>query len=296
MKNGMCLAVFACLLTAGMASAEVVRGINMDFVTIGHAGNSNDIYGYGAVADSYRIGKYEVTNAQWTAFTTAAGKPAGNEIPGGGQPYDQQSSFTGSQQPVQCVSWYEAAQFCNYLTTGDKSKGVYRWSGTDSNPGNYLGTDRALAQETYGTIYFLPTMNEWYKAAYYKPDGSGYSLYANGTGIAPTSSESCYNRAAPWNVGTGAIEQNGTFDMMGNVHEWNETVTGYLAWGVQGGQYYDTNTAFLAASSNKRNGTSGSGEYVDLGFRVASVPEPGTMVLLAVGGLVARRVRNVRKV
>jgi len=34
-----------------------------------------------------------------------------------------------------------------------------------------------------GTIYVIPTEDEWYKAAYYA--GSGYSLYAFGTDTAP---------------------------------------------------------------------------------------------------------------
>jgi hypothetical protein len=77
--------------------------------------------------------------------------------------------------PTNNVSWYEVAQFCNWLTSGDKSKGVYQFSGNNANPGNFLGINRISAQTTYGKIYAIPTEDEWYKAAYFKPDGSGYT-------------------------------------------------------------------------------------------------------------------------
>ena len=34
----------------------------------------------GAVGYNYRIGKYEVTNAQWNAFTAAVGAPTGRTV------------------------------------------------------------------------------------------------------------------------------------------------------------------------------------------------------------------------
>lgn len=109
------------------------------------------------------------------------------------------------------ISWYEAAQFCNYLTSGNKSLGAYHL-GEDGS----ITVDRDSAISDYGVIYVLPTENEWSKAAYYKPDGSGYSTFANGEESIPPPDNGwnyyggAYN--APWDVGTGAMEQNGTFD------------------------------------------------------------------------------------
>jgi sulfatase modifying factor 1 len=233
-----CLAAVCMMVAGSVASADILRGgINMEFVTIGHAGNAADTStGYGAVSSNYRIGKYEVTNAQWDAFTAPAGAPTGDD---GG--YWNSSYYTGPQQPTNRTSWYEAAQFCNYLTSGDKSKGAYRFSGDNINPGYFQGIDRIAAQATYGTIYFIPTEDEWYKAAYFKTDGSGYSLYANGTDTGPVAGvNSNYNyvTGSPWDIIThGTPEQNGTFDMMGNVWEWNETqIYGYYR-GIRAGSY-----------------------------------------------------------
>jgi formylglycine-generating enzyme required for sulfatase activity len=219
------------IFMSGLALADTIHGINIDFVTIGHAGNAADTggsVGRGAVGYNYRIGKYELTNAQWNAFTAAAGAPRGND-----NAYGDSSHWSGDQRPTNSVSWYEAAQFCNYLTSGDKSKGAYRFSGNNANAGSFLGIDRDAAKATYSTLYVIPTENEWYKAAYYKPDGSGYSLYANVTNTIPTADNgwNFYGGAygSPWNVGTGTQEQNGTYDMMGNVFECKVTAKCMLA-------------------------------------------------------------------
>jgi len=295
------LAVIVCMMAAvNFASADTIRGIGMDFVTIGNACNTADTVvmndgttGYGAVGYNYRIGKYEVTNAQWNAFTAAAGAPTGNDGWIWGDAYDQSAYWTGAQQPTNCVSWYEATQFCNYLTSGDKSKGVYQFSGNNTNPGNFLGINRDAAISSYGIAYVIPTENEWYKAAYYKPDSSGYSLYANGTNTPPSTSQACYGiYSSPWNIGVGTQEQNGTYDMMGNVCEWNETLIGVAGGvmpirGLRGGAHNYSYTMF--PSSYRSTANAASFDFEDFGFRVASVPEPATLLLFGLGGLALLR-------
>lgn len=118
MKRTILLSIAIFVLAGNIVSAELIRdGIDIDFVTIGNPGNpGDDTMGYGAVGYEYQIGKYEVTNAQWDAFTLAAGVPTGNPS----SAYDRGAYYTGDQQPTNEVSWYEAAQFCNYLTSGNK--------------------------------------------------------------------------------------------------------------------------------------------------------------------------------
>jgi formylglycine-generating enzyme required for sulfatase activity len=271
------------MAAVNFASADTIREISMDFVTIGNPGNAADTggtVGCGAVSYGYRIGKYEVTNAQWNTFTAAASAPTGNPS----NAYDQNAIYTGSQQPTNMVSWYEAAQFCNYLTSGDKYSGAYQFDIS----GNFLSIDRTASISTYGTTYVIPTEDEWYKAAYYT--GSGYSLYANGTSTAPVAGvNSNYYDAisASWDIITnGTQEQNGTFDMMGNVWEWNETLISGSNRGIRGGSY-GGNVDSL--SSSVRDDISPYYEGDNVGFRVASVPEPCSLVLLSLGGLVLRR-------
>jgi hypothetical protein len=303
MKKAIVLSIAVVVFSASFVSAELVRGINMDFVTIGNAGNAADTQvmtndggttGYGAVGYNYRIGKYEVTNAQWNTFTAAAGVPTGNPS----NAYDASAYYTGAQQPTNNVSWYEAAQFCNYLTSGNKSLGAYQIS--------YYGkitVDRAAAISAYGTVYVIPTEDEWYKAAYFKPDGSGYSRYANGLNTMPAADNGwnyyggSYN--IPWNVGSGIQEQNGTFDMMGNIREFNE---------IPFEEYSDNLTPFEEYTRVMRGGSFYSGQIFDpdylassrrqnwlpytegetTGFRIVAIPEPCSLVLLSLGGLVLR--------
>ena len=281
---------------ASIASADIIRGIEIDFVTIGNPGNPGDTrtgyphsaapYGCGAVGYEYQIGKYEVTNAQWDAFVSAAGAPTGNEIG-----YSNPAYFSSVQQPTNNVSWYEAAQFCNYLTSGDKSQGAYQFSGDNTNPGDFLGINRNSAVSAYGIAYVIPTEDEWYKVAYYT--GSDYSTYANGTDTAPIAEvESNYGGidgtySSPWNVGTGIEEQNGTFDMMGNVFEWNETLIPDSYRCLRGGSYYDVFP--YALSSSYRDNYDRGNEYPHLGFRIASIPEPATFLLLGLGVVILRK-------
>jgi len=281
------------LLIVNIASADSIQGINIDFVTIGNAGNTGDTRpeaypnGCGAVNYNYRIGKYEITSDQWQTINTAAG--IGN------------SGYWNGCQPVAHISWYDAAQFCNYLTSGDKNLGAYQIS-TDGN----IIVDRKAAISAYGIIYVLPTEDEWYKAAYYKPDGSGYSTYANGEEdrwICPPHEGWKYygdHVYAPWCVGTGTMEQNGTYDMMGNVWEWSEKQFDDPVpnCGFRGGsyaiEYYHTNRpgwpeCVSLSSADIAGGIQAWREETYVGFRIASVPEPATLLLLGLGGLALRR-------
>jgi hypothetical protein len=264
--------VVVCLMAvANMALAENIRGIELDFAAIGNAGNSADTTGYGAVSHNYRIGTKEITANQWQTIDTAAG------IGGSG--------YWSGNQPAASISWYDAARFCNYLTSGNKYSGAYNFD----QSGNFLGIDRNSAVSSYGTVYVIPTEDEWYKAAYYT--GSSYSLYANGQNTIPAA-DNGWNYdgglySDPWNVGAGTPEQNGTFDMMGNVWEWNETLIGSNR-GVRGGSYgcYD----YQLISSYRYDADPFYQSVVGgLGFRVASIPEPATLLLLGLGGMFLRK-------
>ena len=96
--------------------------------------------------------------------------------------------------------------------------------------------------------------------------------------------------------GNGSEELNGTFDMMGNVWEWMESPWSsgdYLSGSrrvMRGGSFYRfAGTGGDLSSSQRDNLPYPYNENHTIGFRVASVPEPCSMVLLSVGGLILRR-------
>ena len=266
------------------------NSVDIDFVDIGNVGNTGDtaVDGYGAVNYEYSIGTYEVTADQWLTVTTADTN-VGNA-----------GSWSGSQ-PTASTSWYEAAKFANWLTSGDALQGAYGFS----NATTFTGVDRATALTTYGTIYVLPSEDEWYKAAYLKSDGSGYTTYATGDGLPVAGTDANYDSVniEPWNIGTGSVENNGTYDMGGNVWEWGESAfDGTLdvlseSRVRSGGDWFDES----GLQSSFRNDNFPDFENNAIGFRVASVsaavaavPEPSSVGLLVIGamGCVLRRKRG----
>ncbi len=243
---------FCCFSTAHAAP------VTFDWATVGNAGNAADTTGFGAVAYTYRISKTEVTNAQYTEFLNAVDATAANSLGlftplmagnfGGientgttdGARYIAQAGR--EQNPVTWVTWYDSVRFINWLDNGQPTDGT----GTESGAYTLLGDGTALPPSNgpsvtrdAGATYFLPSEDEWYKAAYYDPSGV-YFDYANGSDTPPASAKpgndpSAANYFFPRNnstnpftdVGayTATTSPYGTFDQSGNVWEWNEALT-----------------------------------------------------------------------
>ena len=71
----------------------------------------------------------------------------------------------------------------------------------------------------------------------------------------------------------------GTFDQGGNVWEWNEAIIAGSSRGLRGG---NCSTSAITLTASGRGGTGfPTSVGPDIGFRVASVPEPGSLVMLA---------------
>jgi hypothetical protein len=246
-------ACFTGILIVAAAGAQATS-----FVQIDSTNNAADTSGYGAVAYTYRISQYEVTGAE---FQTAVDDDArvGFSVPNSGS------------YPAAMVSWYDAAKYCNWLTTGDAYLGAYQFdeNGTLTNV-----MSRAQILADGGLFYLLPTEDEWHKAAYFDSESDTYSLYANGTGTAPATSESRYGANSTWAAGTGLQEQNGTYDMMGNVYEWTESAADGTLDDMaenrvlRGGTYNSTADALQSLS---RFGNAPEAEEPGGGFRIAAL-------------------------
>ncbi len=292
MDNRIPILLAATLTIAATAHADLfgtgTNQFSIDFVAIGHAGNAADATGYGAVGYTYRIARTEVSIDQF--FKARA---ADSRIGNGDENYwNVGIRSVGNDAPASRVSWFEAAMFCNWLTTGDAYAGAYQFNGS----GSLVALDRTYRNGN-GLAYVLPNEDEWYKAAYFKPDGSGYSLYASGLDSVPIhGTASGWNYAGggyvneypnyTWTVGFGAEEQNGTHDMMGNVLEWIESagdgvlddLTEYRASrGAEYGMFEEElrSSARLPLPPGVQGGSTG--------FRVAVIPEPSSVLLLTFG-------------
>jgi sulfatase modifying factor 1 len=304
--------------------------VSIDYVSVGNAGNTADFTfdpaGYGAVAYVYQIGKYEVTNAQYADFLNAADPTGanangiyntnmGSNIRGGitytsgaasGSKYTIRTSM--GDKPVNYVSWYDAARFTNWLHNGQ---------GAGSTETGAYDLGLTFPARSVGATVWLPSEDEWYKAAYYDPtpgaSGNNYWLYSTQSDSVPTvatagvtgdisnpgANVANHNNGADWNsldgnlttVGSAAANNYfGTADQGGNVLEWNDTVVSGSSYGLRGGTWRD-NEIFLSAFARSNGST--NAEFDNVGFRVASVPEPTSFVLtmLASGMMLARRKR-----
>jgi len=288
------------LLTIAATSALIVSAsasITMDWVTVGNPGNAADTYGFGSVAYEYQIGKYEVTNAQYAVFLNAKAKSdpyglyntgmASYGITRSGDSGSYSYSVTGGlgNRPVVFVSWFDAARMANWMVNGQ--------GGGSTETGAYTlgGATSGILQANAGAQVYIPTENEWYKAAYYNGNTSTYSLYPNGQNSI-TEADANYNTSSSTNVGSysGNPSVYGTFDQGGNVLEWNDAVIG-SSRGLRGGAW--GGSEFGLRSSIRDGGADPSDEAGNLGFRLASVPEPSSLVLsvLASGVVLLRRKR-----
>ena len=281
--------------------------------------------------------KYEFTNQQYTDFLNSVAKTdtyslyntfMGSDARGGITRAGASGSYTYAiktnmgDKPVIYVSWFDAARVSNWLMNGatatsSTETGAYTLNGATSGD--------AVAVNS-GASYFLPTNDQWYKAAFYKGGGTnaGYWDYATQSDTAPTAvtanetgigsagstgNFANYSNGADWNgqdgnvttVGTNGIASfYGAFDMSGNVNEWNDRTGAASPFRLLRGGQYASNSYFVSFDYEGLNPPEAGDEGT--GFRLASpvnsapVPEidpagMGSVLALVTGalGLLERR-------
>jgi formylglycine-generating enzyme required for sulfatase activity len=320
-------------LTGGMfAQAGVVfgTGVNqftIDFVEIGNPGNADDTTGIpnpaGRVDYVYQIGKYEVSEDMITKYNAEFGTANGLAITLANMSGD---GGNGADKPATGVSWNEAARFVNWLNTSQGYQAAYKFTTSGVNDNIVLWTIADLGFDSANPFrnslaqYFLPSYDEWFKAAYYDPTANGgtggYWDFPTGSDAAPTAVASGTNSGTavygqPNTQGpaiitqAGGLSPYGVMGLGGNVFEWEESALDLVnsesgeVLGVRGGSW-SVNSSSL--SSSMRDGRYPSFESISVGFRVASrsspevVPEPASMALWGSLGLMGllgyRRARN----
>jgi formylglycine-generating enzyme len=188
---------------------------------------------------------------------------------------------------VNYVSFWDAARFTNWLTTGNTETGVYVL--TANGITNNTITRDATAWANGGVA--IASENEWYKAAYYDPTlnggAGGYWLYPTQSNSI-TTADANYNGTSVTNVGTYAGDPSyyGTFDQGGNVGELSDEILSTSNRGLRGGSFYDFANN-LQSSSRNSFGSNPTFESNYIGFRVSSlaaIPEPSTYAAI-VGSL-----------
>jgi len=299
----------AAVFTAPPAPAQV----STDWAEVGNPGNAPDpTTGFGSVGYKYQIGGTEVTNAQYAEFLNAVAPSdpnalysplMGEDTRGGIARSGEDGAYVYSvrqdmgNKPVTFVSWYDAARFCNWLSNGQGSGGTETGAYALDGVSSIGAITRDLSDPDQ---VFLPTEDEWYKAAFHQPeseggDGDGYWLYATQSNSTPTVASATasgdianpgpgvvnYFSGADWNGADGNVTTVGSagpqsatfygvFDMNGNVWEWNEALIDQDR-GIRGASWSSFQSGL---GSDGRNAAPPESEAPGVGFRVASPAPP----------------------
>jgi formylglycine-generating enzyme len=309
-----------------LAAATATPAPFIEMVAVGNAGNAVDpsdgdsgtlgTQNFGAVPYVFQIGKTEVTLTQYAAFLNAvaatdtfglynADLATDLNIAGiaqnGASPNFTYSVIGDGTRPVTYVSWFDAARFCNWLhngrptglqTAATTENGAYPLNGATS------GLDIVLNR---GAKFWIPSEDEWYKAAYHDPRTAAtggptgddfYWLYPTGSDTVPGNTIGALLLANHANFlatvysvtqrGRYEADQNyltevvsypgsagfyGTFDQGGNVFEWNDAVISGSFRGLRGGSWsFNENNL----RSSLRSFDNPSIEVSFIGIRVAS--------------------------
>jgi sulfatase modifying factor 1 len=327
-------------LAIALNAATFAPAITVDTVGVGDLGNSNDPATgdlYGGVGYFYRIGKYEVTIAQYTAFLNAVAATDTYGLYDTNMTYPdvagiQRSGVAGSYtytaigspiRPVTNVGWGDAARFANWLHNGQPI-GAQSASTTEDGAYTLNGAVTAAALlavvRNVNATWFIPTENEWYKAAYYQPasnggDPDGYWNYPMRTNSMPYSDappgttpdntrvanfnfddgiNNGYNYGVPvgspgsnrlTDVGayTSSPSYYGTLDQGGNVYEWNESILlepGTTSILARGQRGSSFQGTASAMAASFRGVSSTAFGSIFGGFRVATILPEPTTALL----------------
>lgn len=305
----------AALALLALLLAPSAAALQLEYVAVRDPGNAADGSGYGAVDYDFAITRHEITNAQYVEFLNAVANetdvyglynPSMTGIDFPPVPigflgfYEVIDGF--ANKPVDHVSVFDAFRFANWLQGGQLS-GAAGIASLEDGAYTMVFSRTAITRALTAQI-FVPTPDEWYKAAYYDASTGGYFDYPAGSdapiacaapGASPNTANCESAAGGLTDVGAYAASPSpyGTLDQGGNVWEWTEEPVTARLREVRGGNWFATASSAGAATSIE---VEDSEESIGYGFRLARlVPEPSGPLLVLAGAAALASVRATRR-
>jgi formylglycine-generating enzyme required for sulfatase activity len=162
------------------------------------------------IGRSFAIAAKEVTVAQFRKF-----RPEHS--------FDKQITRTPEDCPANRVSWYEAAEYCNWLSRQEGLEECYERNAQ----GKYAEGMKPKPNYLQLTGYRLPTEAEWEFAC--RAQGITSRYYGETEELLGEYAWYDKNSRERWLLPVGSLKPNdlGLFDMLGNVMEWCQDPWGF---------------------------------------------------------------------
>ncbi|MCC7387850.1 MAG: SUMF1/EgtB/PvdO family nonheme iron enzyme [Phycisphaerales bacterium] len=337
-KNVLVVGIAGVAALVGAASPTPAQVSSITWHEVGDPGNeawddprypNARFRGRGSVGYAYRMSETELTTNQWIEFVRAYGPYAQNPFDldligigisgryvGGELVYTVNQAHEGV---ATITNWRYAARFCNWMHNGQVNeawafeRGAYDTSTFNDDGPPFTDQDT----RSPGAKYWIPSMDEWMKAAYYDPDRYGEGQA--GWWDQPNRSNEPLISALPEDGGQTNADLNNKFgwgphlragqypdeqspwgllDLSGGWYEWTEEWNSLNSgdydrytkgssfddwdWSVADAIYYGNNSASPETASG-------------LGVRIASsIPSPGGTAAFAIFAVCFARKRRRR--
>lgn len=293
----------------------------IEFVTVGHPNNpDNGRITAGKVEYPYRIGKHEISRG----MIDKANREGNLNIDAHPDRSMEELIPSGVRDEMAAggITWFEAMKFVNWLNASQGYQPAYNvdlrgdfqlWGSSEAWQAG--GENLFRHKDAH---YFLPSVDEWYKAAFYDSETGSYFRWTTGN-TRPTAAASGTAAGTavfnfPLSQGpaditlAGGLSGYGTMGQGGNVFEWVETEYDLVndspsgmrdAWGGWwGGDSPEVQSWLSSTYWGFGTPSPPTVRFVDFGFRVASVPEPHAMSLMVWASTVVlftARIRSSRR-